>query len=98
MDSIALKERGNEEFKVGNYQNAIGLYSQAINSSSTNSQLYSNRALCYKKLGNYEEVSRKDSVVKMQKLQSNCKTQTSRLICSTDKLCYIWGSMKRPQL
>mmetsp|Transcript_13702 Transcript_13702/g.20040 ORF Transcript_13702/g.20040 Transcript_13702/m.20040 type:complete len:259 (-) Transcript_13702:33-809(-) len=77
-----LKEKGNECFRLGNYEEAVKAYTQAINSSeqvnqSFLSQLYSNRALCYKKLGNYE-TCRTDSIEAIELDEKNIK---AHLLC-----------------
>lgn len=48
-----LKEKGNVEFKNKNYNSAISIYTDAIRENTEQDVLYSNRALCYKALGNY---------------------------------------------
>ena len=47
----ALKHKGNEFFKVQNYESAIASYQQAINKNPFNHILYSNRAFSYLKTG-----------------------------------------------
>lgn len=54
MDSQNFKERGNEEFKKGNYQAAIAHYTEGLLEEETE-QLYGNRAACYLNLGKYKE-------------------------------------------
>ncbi|PFH36674.1 tetratricopeptide repeat (TPR)-/ U-box domain-containing protein [Besnoitia besnoiti] len=51
--ALALKERGNLCFKKGMFQSAVELYSQAIKCDSSCAVYYTNRALCYKKLGKW---------------------------------------------
>ena len=50
-----FKEKGNEYFKKGEYDEALKLYSQAIDSEPSNHIFYSNRSACYFKLGKYQE-------------------------------------------
>ena len=58
------KEKGNEAFKLGNYKEALGIYTDIISglqhqqdSKPENNEYFiclNNRSLCYLKLGNYE--------------------------------------------
>ena len=50
------KDKGNDEFKSGNYKKAIKHYTEAIAAdNSGNVSLYTNRALAYQKLGELNE-------------------------------------------
>ena len=49
-----LKERGNTHFKRGDYDEAIKLYSQAIQQNSGNPVLYTNRANARLKLEQWQ--------------------------------------------
>ena len=49
-----LKERGNTHFKRGEYEEAIKLYSQAIQQNSGNPVLYTNRANARLKLEQWQ--------------------------------------------
>lgn len=51
-----LKQRGNVHFKDGEYEDAATLYSQAIQQSSSNYLLYTNRANARLKLGLWQAV------------------------------------------
>jgi STIP1 family protein 1 len=51
-----LKQKGNLHFKNGEYENAVTLYSQAIQQNSNNYLLYTNRANARLKLGLWQEV------------------------------------------
>jgi len=42
-----MKEKGNEEFKKGNYEKAIEFYTYATEMDPTNHVFYTNRAMCY---------------------------------------------------
>ncbi|XP_064601805.1 tetratricopeptide repeat protein 12-like isoform X1 [Liolophura sinensis] len=50
-----LKEEGNEEFKSGNYEKAVELYSKALNKHRDSHVLYTNRAMALIKLQKYQE-------------------------------------------
>uniref|UniRef100_A0A182WM68 TPR_REGION domain-containing protein n=1 Tax=Anopheles minimus TaxID=112268 RepID=A0A182WM68_9DIPT len=49
-DAEMLKERGNKQCKLGNFPEAIELYSQAIQTYGDNPAYYCNRALCFMNL------------------------------------------------
>ncbi len=51
-----LKLKGNEEFKLENFEKALEFYTQAIQIVRDNPILYTNRAQCYLKLKKYDEV------------------------------------------
>ncbi|KAM1066911.1 hypothetical protein ACFX2J_021998 [Malus domestica] len=46
----SLKDKGNEQFKAGNYLKAAALYTQAIKQDPNNPTLYSNRAAAFLRL------------------------------------------------
>lgn len=48
--AVAAKERGNEAFRKGQYAEAVGLYTEAIISDSTNATYPLNRSMAYLKL------------------------------------------------
>ena len=50
-----FKQEGNEFFAQGEYALAINSYSTAIIKTPTNSKLFTNRALCYLRLENYDK-------------------------------------------
>ncbi|XP_055478649.1 sperm-associated antigen 1 [Psammomys obesus] len=50
-----LKEEGNQLVKDQNYKDAISKYSECLNINSKACAIYTNRALCYLKLGQFEE-------------------------------------------
>ncbi|XP_067675024.1 tetratricopeptide repeat protein 12-like [Haliotis asinina] len=54
-EALAIKEKGNAEFKAGSYDKALELYSQAIDKVRDSTALYTNRAQTYIKLGRYKE-------------------------------------------
>lgn len=56
-----LKNLGNDEFKNGNYQNALNYYNKAIELDTENHILYSNRCAVYLKLEN-KKCSLKDAI------------------------------------
>lgn len=51
----ALKDKGNEEYKAGNYHLAVRYYTQAIELDSENKAFYTNRAAAYMMLKQYED-------------------------------------------
>lgn len=51
IDSDFYKDKGNQQYQAGSYNEAIESYSKAISMDSTQSTYYSNRANCYKRLG-----------------------------------------------
>uniref|UniRef100_A0A8B7VW16 Sperm-associated antigen 1 n=1 Tax=Castor canadensis TaxID=51338 RepID=A0A8B7VW16_CASCN len=51
----ALKEEGNQYVKDRNYKDALGKYSECLKSNNKECAVYTNRALCYLKLGQFEE-------------------------------------------
>lgn len=52
---LQIKEQGNVQFKAGNYNHAIDLYTRAIELNPNEPVLYSNRATCLKILKKYKE-------------------------------------------
>jgi len=56
--AFALKEQGNEYFKVGNYKEAEDFYSQAISVRSDDPKIFTNRALARIRLSNWRGVER----------------------------------------
>ncbi|CAD8205730.1 unnamed protein product [Paramecium octaurelia] len=63
------KEQGNELYKKGEYENAISAFDQAIKHNNQMSVLFSNKALCYKKLQIWKYV--KDLSIYALKLDEN---------------------------
>lgn len=55
MNSSELKDLGNNEFKNGNYQEAIKYFDEAIEKDSENYILYSNRSAAYLSFGKGKE-------------------------------------------
>ena len=49
------KTEGNKYFKDNKYKEAIQCYTRAVNGNKSNPIYYSNRAICYTKLGQFEE-------------------------------------------
>jgi len=56
--AFALKEQGNEHFKVGNYKEAEDFYSQAIGVRSDDPKIFTNRALARLRLSNWRGAER----------------------------------------
>lgn len=54
----AYKEKGNEEFKKGNFDKAIEFYTYATEMDPRNHVFYTNRALCYDKMQKYDKALR----------------------------------------
>lgn len=48
--AMEIKDRGNQNVKLGNYTKAIEDYTEAINILPNNAIFYSNRALCFLKM------------------------------------------------
>jgi tetratricopeptide (TPR) repeat protein len=67
-----LKERGNNHFKRGEYEDAAKLYSQAIQQNSTNPLLYTNRANARLKLHLWQEVI-DDCIKSIELMRENMK-------------------------
>ena len=55
MDWTAEKTLGNDAYRRGDFEAAINHYTQAIAVCPTESTLFSNRAMCYKKLRDFEQ-------------------------------------------
>ncbi|XP_048214804.1 sperm-associated antigen 1 [Perognathus longimembris pacificus] len=51
----ALKEEGNQYVKDKNYKGALSKYSECLKINNQECAIYTNRALCYLKLGQFEE-------------------------------------------
>jgi len=60
MSKAAEKEKnkGNDEFRKGNYAAAIEHYTYATEMDPRNFKFYTNRAACYEKMGKYEKALR----------------------------------------
>jgi tetratricopeptide (TPR) repeat protein len=67
-----LKQRGNAEFKAGEYDKAAGLYSQAIQQNPDNHLLYTNRANARLKLSLWQEAM-DDCLRSIKLFQGNMK-------------------------
>lgn len=52
-DPLWMKDRGIEFFKANNFQGAINAFTSGITLDSQNASLYSNRAACHMKLGDF---------------------------------------------
>jgi tetratricopeptide (TPR) repeat protein len=60
------KEKGNELFRIGDYVNALKCYQSALVVCPDNHILYSNQAICYYNLNDYEKA--KDNITKCKSL------------------------------
>ncbi|RIA95290.1 STIP1 homology and U box-containing protein 1-like protein [Glomus cerebriforme] len=56
MSAESYKAKGNIYFNEKDYESAVKEYSEAISRNSRNAVYYTNRALCYLKLGKYDNV------------------------------------------
>jgi len=54
MSAFELKDEGNKYFTFHKYEEAIAFYSRAINRNPSIATFYTNRALCYLKLKNWD--------------------------------------------
>lgn len=57
-DGEALKQRGNEAYKAGKLEKALGLYTQAVAADPTNPVYASNRIACLFEPGRYDECAK----------------------------------------
>ncbi|KAI8342477.1 hypothetical protein BC941DRAFT_412908 [Chlamydoabsidia padenii] len=55
--SEEIKAQANQEYKTGNYKQAVKLYGDAIDASPDNSTYYANRAAALIMLGNYKDAA-----------------------------------------
>jgi tetratricopeptide (TPR) repeat protein len=55
MSAEGYKEKGNEEFKKGNYEKAIEFYTYATEMDPKNHVYYTNRSLCYASMKKWEK-------------------------------------------
>lgn len=55
MSAVEYKNKGNEFFKVGKYEDAIVWYSKAVDADPSNETLYSNRAASYSAVNKHQE-------------------------------------------
>ncbi|KAH9490559.1 Protein unc-45 B [Bulinus truncatus] len=60
-DSATFREKGNEYFKLGNYEEALSYYTKALDSGpikdTEKAVLFKNRAACYLKLNKFQEAA-----------------------------------------
>jgi len=63
-----MKEKGNDEFKKGNYEKAIEYYTYATEMDPTNHVFYTNRAMCYAAMKKWDKSLRDaESSIKIKK-------------------------------
>lgn len=74
------KNMGNIEFKKRNYEYAAELYSKAIDLRNNFSIYYSNRALCYKNMGQFQKAL-DDAQNAIELEESNIKAHLTLGIC-----------------
>jgi len=55
MSAESYKEKGNEEFKKGNYEQAIEFYTYACEMDPRNHIFYTNRSLCYSNMKKWDK-------------------------------------------
>ncbi len=55
LEATAIKDKGNKEFKEGNYEKAVEYYTQALRKVKDMTTLWTNRAQAYIKLREYEK-------------------------------------------
>jgi len=58
MSAESYKEKGNDEFKKGNYEKAIEFYTYATEMDPRNHVYYTNRALCYSTMKKWDKALR----------------------------------------
>ncbi|ANZ77697.1 BA75_04997T0 [Komagataella pastoris] len=76
--SSSLKQKGNQAFADGNFQDAANIYQEALQIDPQNSVLYSNRAMCYVKLNDWHQVLA-DTTVGLEFCMNDTKTQVKLL-------------------
>ncbi|XP_053571893.1 sperm-associated antigen 1 [Bombina bombina] len=69
---LSLKKKGNDYVQKGQYSEAVKQYTECLKINSEECALYTNRALCYLKLSQYEE-ARQDCECALQREASNIK-------------------------
>ncbi|KAI8149668.1 hypothetical protein BJV82DRAFT_129515 [Fennellomyces sp. T-0311] len=57
LSAEEIKAKANQEYKVGNYSEAVKLYSEAIEASPSTATYYANRAAALTMLGRYKEAA-----------------------------------------
>jgi len=63
-----MKEKGNDEFKKGNYEKAIEYYTYATEMDPTNHVFYTNRAMCYAAMKKWDKSLRDaETSIKLKK-------------------------------
>lgn len=84
MKSEGYRLRGNEEFKAGNFANAVEQYSKAIDVDPGNKTLFSNRSAAYFQLENYIEAMK--DAQRCTELDPSFAKGYFRLGCAFEKL------------
>lgn len=61
MSALALKDEGNEKFKHGKYEEALSLYTEALDlgdmKETDRAVIFKNRSMCHLKLEKYYEAA-----------------------------------------
>ncbi|AOA63139.1 hypothetical protein PP7435_CHR2-1042 [Komagataella phaffii CBS 7435] len=76
--SFSLKQKGNQAFADGSFQEAANIYQEALQLDPQNPVLYSNRAMCYVKLNNWHQVLA-DTTAGLELRVNDTKTQVKLL-------------------
>ena len=90
-----LREQGNEAVKNKEYQKASDLYTKAIESSTSDYRLYSNRALCYLKLNKPQAQKAFDDCVRCLSIKPFYSKALLRKVWALHELLKRPGSEKK---
>jgi len=76
----AFKNKGNDQFKKGQYQEAIDLYSEAIECCPSNPAYYTNRCIAYIKIEKFD-LAMGDCKIALEKDPKFCKAYNRMSKC-----------------